>query len=51
MSGKVGGPPGYKRRMVQQAAGEEDRADEGVPLADAVRQAGHLRPPYTQHPP
>lgn len=35
--------------MVQQTPGEEDRADQGVALEDALRQKYHLRVAHTQH--
>jgi hypothetical protein len=49
--GQVRGPPGHKRGMVQQAPREENRADQGAPLEDALGQAGHLRPAHAQYPP
>lgn len=50
VSVEVGRAAGHKRELVQQApARAEDRADQGVALAHALGQAGHLRPAHPQH--
>lgn len=49
VSNEIVDPVRHQRRMAEQAPGEEDRAHEGVALANALRQGGHLCATHTKH--